>query len=206
MRGQRVTRPEKHRCRQGSTESRSRRRRAIGCAGCRPRERAEHPAWRPPHWAVRCAHGVGCSTSISALHLRRCRISHPGGTAELAAKPKTGCRADQKRLADRINGSPNAHARAVIGSAHEWNQVTPSDDDTEPAIERAFKFPGGVRSGQIRDRRDQAVKNGRWYFARRATAGRSALFAKIGWGDLSFVDLDALAVRLGSDETFVALP
>ena len=67
-------------------------------------------------------------------------------------------------------------------------------------------LPAGVGIGQIRGRQDRPVKNGRWYLARGATVGRRSLLAKVGWGDLSFEDIEAFARQLGPDEILIVLP
>lgn len=62
------------------------------------------------------------------------------------------------------------------------------------------RLPGGIRRGALRARENRPIKNGRWYIA-----GRDVL-TKVGWGDLSFVDLDAIAADLHDGEIFLALP
>lgn len=62
------------------------------------------------------------------------------------------------------------------------------------------RLPGGLRRGALRARYDRPIKNGRWYLADRQT------LTKVGWGDLSFVDLAAIAAALSGEAIFLALP
>lgn len=63
-------------------------------------------------------------------------------------------------------------------------------------------FPRSVRPfvGQIRSRDVRVVKNARWYLVDHDGV------AKVGWGDLSLDDINAVATRLTSTEAFVVLP
>ena len=63
-----------------------------------------------------------------------------------------------------------------------------------------YVLPRGVRIGQIRPRADRPIKNGRWYVA------RSGWLGKVGWGDLSFEDLELISASTGPEEAFLALP
>lgn len=54
--------------------------------------------------------------------------------------------------------------------------------------------------GQIRAREVRIVKNARWYLV-----GSDGV-TKVGWGDLSLDDLEAVATRLTPTEGFVVLP
>lgn len=69
-----------------------------------------------------------------------------------------------------------------------------------------FTLPAGIHVGQMRGRQDRPAKNARWYLAKGAAQGAPAMVAKVGWGDLSFVDLDDLAGHVGSDEILLVLP
>lgn len=69
-----------------------------------------------------------------------------------------------------------------------------------PAAAPNFELPFGVVSGQTRPRSDRPVKNGRWYVI------RPGVMAKVGWGDLSFADMETIAGDLRVDEVFVVLP
>ena len=62
------------------------------------------------------------------------------------------------------------------------------------------RLPGGLRPGALRARYDRPIKNGRWYLADRHS------LTKVGWGDLSFVDLAAIAADLSSEQIFLTLP
>ena len=70
----------------------------------------------------------------------------------------------------------------------------------------SFALPAGVHIGQTCSRSDRPVKNGRWYLAGEPTAGGPPLLAKVGWGDVSFVDLDSFGRELGAHEIFIVLP
>lgn len=54
--------------------------------------------------------------------------------------------------------------------------------------------------GQIRSRDIRIVKNARWYLVDSDGA------TKVGWGDLSLDDLEAVATRLTPTEAFIVLP
>lgn len=65
----------------------------------------------------------------------------------------------------------------------------------------AARLAGGIVPGAMRSRADRPLKNGRWYLAAPGT------LTKIGWGDLSFADLTAIAADLHHDKgIFLALP
>lgn len=91
------------------------------------------------------------------------------------------------------------------------SQPVPSLDDMT-TYHGSFFLPSGVRVGQIRGRHDRPAKNARWYLARsvrpaqEGRPGEPALLAKVGWGDLSYVDLQRLAGHLAADEAFIVLP
>lgn len=69
-----------------------------------------------------------------------------------------------------------------------------------PEPPRPGRLPGGIRRGALRARENRPIKNGRWYIA-----GRGVL-TKVGWGDLSFLDLETIAADLHDGEIFLALP
>jgi hypothetical protein len=91
--------------------------------------------------------------------------------------------------------------------------MEPSEPDRAATESRRAENPFGwlptdellertqIRSGAIRHRTELFVKNGRWYLIE-PTAGIS----KIGWGDLSFGNLETLAAALGPNQVFVVLP
>jgi len=57
-----------------------------------------------------------------------------------------------------------------------------------------------IHPGMMHNRWDRPVKNGHWYWA-----GPDSI-SKVGWGDVSFADLDAVSVALRDHEVFVVLP
>lgn len=59
---------------------------------------------------------------------------------------------------------------------------------------------GVLHPGMIRNRWDRPVKNGRWYWA-----GPGSI-SNVGWGDVSFADLDAASEALRDGEVFLVLP
>ncbi len=59
---------------------------------------------------------------------------------------------------------------------------------------------GLLHPGMTHNRWDRPVKNGHWYWA------RSGDLLNVGWGDVSFADLDAVSDALRTGEVFVVLP
>jgi hypothetical protein len=59
---------------------------------------------------------------------------------------------------------------------------------------------GVLHPGMMHNRWDRPVKNGHWYWA-----GPDSI-RNVGWGDVSFADLDAVSETLRDGDVFVVLP
>lgn len=64
---------------------------------------------------------------------------------------------------------------------------------------KGTSLDGVIYPGLIAARWDRAVRNGYWFLA------NSKRIQPVGWGDLSFTNLEALAASLRAEETFVAV-